>query len=262
MIFTLLALLATVGIQDMPEQMRILNFDRNVLLSIVASLSASGAFFLVVESFRSWNESIISRDADRLKKIEETLGIKGVFTSKSQAEAIAEYKKRINDAKSRIWAVGLSNNQFLEQHSAVIKVRKQSHPFLDVRVFFFDPDALVSSVPANLPSHPLINLFDFPKQVYMSEKRANDARHFAQRIIADTATGATVHFALIPSYFSLMIVDDIAFFFPYLMAPEDASSNPMMMVDTKGEIGSRLVEHVQQLLGNPLLCRQVTAPSA
>lgn len=255
-VLTLATLLVVVGFQDMPESARFLNFERAVLLSITTSMAASGVFFAVVESFRALTDRHSAKISERLKHLERDLGIQDVFSSKSQRETIEKYKLTIASACFRIWAVGLSNNQFLEQHSAIIKQRRRSKPALDVRVHFFDPDASVSHALTEIESFPLVNLFDFPRTLYQSEKRRTDIRAAASSVLKDQELRARVFYVLVPSYFSLMIVDNTAFFFPYLVAPEDASSNPMFMIDTSGEIGERLVQHVEQLCTNPLLCRE------
>lgn len=261
-ILGLAALLLTVGVQDLPDNARVLNFERPVLLSIMTSVAASAAFFAVIETLRYFSDQKTAAITQRLERFEKELGIRDVFSSKSEREIVRKYKRAVAGARTRVWAVGLSNNQFLEQHSDTIKQQRRAHANLDVRVHFFDPAATVSNAPAGISSLPLINLFDFPTSLYQSDKRKSAARAFAARILADTELRARVFFILVPSYFSLMIVDEIAFFFPYLAAPEDASSNPMMMVDTAGEIGIRLVQHVEQLAANPLLCReQIAAPT-
>lgn len=259
LILMLVVLLIIVGVQDLPEQSRILNLQPMVLLSILASVAASSAFFTIVEVFRALTERASAKEAARLERFEKELGIKDVFSSKSQREIIKIYKEAVSNAQSRIWAVGLSNNQFLEQHQTTIKLRRHAYPALDVRVHFFNPDAEVNEKGLGFTDYPLINLFDFPKSIYKSDKRKNDAREFAKDILSDKGISARVFYILLPCYFSLMIVDETAFFFPYLAAPEDASSNPMMMVSTSGEIGTRLVQHVEQLAANTLLCREQTA---
>lgn len=255
-IFILFALYMTIWVQDMPPDGRILNMQQPVLLSVVTSVAASAVFFFVVEALRSYIDRDTVENASRLHRLQNEIGIREVYASKSQREIIAEYKRTIATARYRIWALGLSNNQFVDQHSLAIRHRKHAYPGLDVRVHFFDPDATVCSPAITDSDFPLVNIFDFPTHLYRSEKRKQDAHSFAQRVLADRELDARVFFVLIPCYFSMMIVDDTAFFFPYLMAPEDASSNPMMMVDTTGEIGARLVDHVAQLSANPLLCRE------
>lgn len=258
-LFTLVAIILTISIQDLPETTTILALDRTSWLSIMTSVAASGTFLVAVEVYRALADRHAREQAARLHRLEVELGIRDVFSSKSDGNIIAAYKVAMANARSRVWAMGLSNNQFLEQHSATLKARRRLHPNLDIRLYFFDPDATVTSAKQAIKSLPLVNLFDFPRSIYKSEKRSADAKNFVEKVQADSELLARVYAVLSSSYFSLMIIDDDAFFFPYLAAPEDASSHPMLMVNTRGEIGRRLVQHVEQLTANVLLCRSLNA---
>jgi hypothetical protein len=254
-VFTLICVIGILMAQAMGPNETFLTFKRDVCVAVTCSLAASGAFFAVFEWLRGKAETREARDAESFRRIQRGLGVREIFNSKTQGEAIASYRDAVRNARLRVWALGRSNDQFLDQHALSIKERKISHPNLDVRVFCFDPEATVTNRPQNMTGVPLINLFDFPRQVYTSEKRSIDVRDCAAKILSDSALGAKVFFVVLPSYFSMMIVDDIAYFFPYL---DDASSNPMLAVDTTRPLGRRLEAHVRQLQSNPLLCREIT----
>ncbi len=215
-VFTLLFLLATVGVQDLPDNSRIANFDKTVLLAMLTSVAASGAFFIVIETFRLITDKSQAQLRTRLARFETEFGLIDIFHSKSQNEAIQAYTAAVADSTFRIWAIGISNNQFLDQHSHSIKVRRTLYPDLDLRVYFFDPDATVSSPQLNTDQtdtdkYKLITLFDFPKSLYTSQKRSADVGHFSNRMISDRSLGAKVFYLLIPAYFSAARIRRLAF---------------------------------------------------
>lgn len=252
----LLALLIIVGIQDTEDNSRIWNFEKAVALSIMVSIAASAIFFFIVEFFRFLFDRALSKELQKLKMLEETHGIEKIYLSKSEPEVINDYKSTISNAKKRIWALGLSNNQFVEQHLASIKDRMHKHNDLDVRVVFFDPDARVSRK-EEIVDYPLVNLFDYPHNIYESNKREYDIYKFSKKITSDKEVQVKAYFALIPSYFSMMVVDDKVFFFPFLVLPEDASSNPVMVINANTKFGNRLVDHVEHLTSNSFLCKKL-----
>ena len=235
---------------------RILNINRDIAIGILGSIAASCAFYCIIESFIHFSDTAGRTHLMRLMRFEETYGISDVIPNKSGKDAIDLYTSSIKDAQVRVWAMGISNNQFIDQHLKNIQARKLLKPTLDVKILFFDPESTVSNGRIKKGT-PLINLFDFPEKIYSSNKRPFNVRDHSEKVKQDPSL-ASAYFVTLPSYFSMLVIDDRVFFFPFLAIAEDAASNPIIVLNAQKNLGSKLVKHFEKLASNALLCHKVS----
>lgn len=242
-------------VQSLGQGARVWGLNRDVAIGVLASVAASCAFYAVLETGIHISDSSGRAELTRLSRFEDQYGISDALLNKSGDNAIELYRKSIQEAKIRVWAMGISNNQFIDQHWTNIKARKLQEPLLNVTVLFFDPESTVSRIGIQ-EGTPLINLFDFPEATYNSDKRASNVHKHSREIALDSIR-PSVYLVTLPSYFSMMVVDDRVFFFPFLAIAEDAASHPILVLDANKNLGERLVKHFIQLTRNTLLCRKV-----
>lgn len=123
--------------QSLPPSGQILNLSRDVAIGILGSIAASCAFYSALELLLYLSDASGRAELARIKRFEEQYGISDVLLNKSGDNAIGLYQSSIKEARTRVWAMGISNNQFIDQHWDRIKIRKMENPTLEVKILFF-----------------------------------------------------------------------------------------------------------------------------
>ena len=187
-------------------------------------------------------------------------GIIKVFDQRGSTEIRKEYVNSIKKAKERIWAFGMTNRQFIDQHEDMI-VKAMQRKELDVIIGYWDPEAKIE---IGGFSNSLVNIqhdleepaFGDKDQVEKIRARQNKTRGKIIKAKNKIKGKIKIYNMTLPSSFSCMVADDDVYFFPYLAGPE-SSNDPMILCTAEKGVGRSIVNHYSAILGNKELVKEV-----
>jgi len=193
----------------------------------------------------------------------ENHGLMAIFPQRGDVAAVEAYKISIGQAHLRIWAFGMTNRHFLEQHTEAVIKRLSTVDDIDIRVIFWNPSANIRVSDQNVDERSLLDVQDsIEKQSSTPSSLSHLVREKQQKLqervalvvnprgmmqIVDVAHGAN---------YSCLIVDDAVFFFPFVSGP-DSTNNPTIKCCAAAGIGRAIFEHCKILLSHEGVTRVV-----
>jgi hypothetical protein len=256
MLLTFVVSLLLLLLTDVSPTETVLNVSKAAMLGVSGSFFAASLFLLL----QSLIDAVAGAKEDVYKRYYEAVadryGVKALFSQRGGDDVISLYSRLIASARSRIWAVGMTNRHFLLQHEEPIIEALRSHR-IDVRISFWDPDATIQ---AHGEATPLIGLQDLAETGGVragsdwSRVIKDRQRAFATSIAgAGPLRGAVrIMNSRSPAAFSCLIVDDDVFFFPFLAMPE-STNHPTLHCGASSGVGRDVAKHVGLLFSNELL---------
>lgn len=228
----------------------------------VASSIFAASLFLFIQ----WIIAQLKHTEDNFYKIQyvnliENNGIKSIYYQRGGENIIALYKQLIANSKRRIWAIGMTNNHFCDQHfdNILDRMEKRRGDFgsgnpIDFVVSFWNPsisffdDAKNQNLEKILEIQSFIEKGSFPHsnwQKIVESKKNELIKKIETR--RNLKGNFKITYTTLPTNFTCFVIDDDVFFFPYLSGP-DSTNNPTIHCDSLKGIGISITNHLEKLL--------------
>lgn len=238
---------------------QVMGIPTSIWIGTLGSISASGIFFTISEALRWLFDSTVSRNYQRLRFYEETVGIKDFFSQKGGESANSDYRQAIASAKHRVWAFGISNGEFLTEHFDKLIEKKKRQPALDVCISFVDPETkVILPGQGDHTSLSQIQLYDLTRD---GSRTSDDSSRVSNRIeeVMSSIQGAGITFDIRlvspAGYLSAMVVDDTIYMFPFTAVSKDNTRTPYLKVSTGSQIGGAMLGYLEAVRTHRILSR-------
>jgi hypothetical protein len=225
-------------------------------LSVCGSVFASFLFLCIqsaLSALRGANSDVYRLAYDDLV---EKHGVKTVFSQRGSEEVKALYKKLLTSPRRRIWAIGMTNKHFVEQHMSAVVSTLKTHE-IDAIIAFWDPATTLAVKHNGGKTRSIIEAQSALEGTPGS--RWDDVISTRQRRIVDAMSGQAIRGQLrivnisLTTSFSCFVIDDDIFFFPFL-AHADSTNDPTIHCVATGSIGISLIAHFTKLLEHSEIC--------
>lgn len=237
----------------------LLGIPTGVWIGTLGSISASGIFFSVSETLRWAFDRSIARNYERLRFYEDTVGIKDYFSQKGSEEANKDYGDAIASAKTRVWAFGISNGEFISSHLSELINKKKKFPQLDVCICFIDPNTkIILTNGSQNTTISQIQLYDTTRDLGLvtdNSSRVDGRIQNAVDMIANASIDISIRLVSTAGYVSAMVVDDIIYVFPFTAVSKDNTRTPYLKVSVTSAIGQAFFEFFENIKDHPTLSK-------
>lgn len=250
-ILIITSLVLAVGVQDRPAGWSLFALEKASVLTITGSILASGLFFTLYTLI-----SIVRRsEGDALRSYWEMMhdgcGVKGWLDVRGSP---LTYEKCIGRAKTRVWAIGMTNLSFFSNHNERIKDLLESRQ-VDVRVAFWDPRSrIVRGASSDLNLHLLDIQSSLEGEAERGETWERTIRDRYTPLLKAVEQGSVrgklrVYYLTMPTNFSCLVVDDDVFFFPFLSRTQ-SWQQPILHASASAGVGAKIIDHLNLILGS------------
>lgn len=238
-----------------------LSISRQSWHAIVGSILAASLFLCIHSLIGLLRTARTDVHSTFYKNIAEDFGLLSIFAQRGQDDAQAIYATLLKGAHNRVWAFGITNKHFLQQHSSTL-VDLMRHRQIDIVISFWDPLATLSvSTPDQTSTEGIIQL---QHRLEGAGPYSADWDGHVQRCIDKIAgdlaqlskpTGRLRVFAVAhAANFTSLVIDDHVFFFPFLVGP-DSTNDPMLHVTADRGLGKRIVRHYETVIAAQSVAR-------
>lgn len=227
--------------------------------NVAGSLLATALFLFIqglINLVRGAEEAVYK---DKYQLFVEQHGLKDLFQQRGSGDAVHLYGRLIESARARVWAAGMTNRHFADQHSERLGdlLRARS---VDVVVAFWEPRAFLITREPDGAKHRILSVQSTLEHSQAQEWDtvvANTQRRIGQ-VVGSPITG-TLRILNISHVcnFSCLIIDDDVFFFPFLAGP-DSTNDPTIHCRADIGIGKAIVDHLAELFAAPAFSRRVS----
>lgn len=220
--------------------------------AVFGSLLAASAFLLVQFIIRLAKETKETVHDEQYKHICEKQGVKTIYEQRGSSEIVRLYKSLIEKSTKRVWAIGMTNRHFCNQHFDIILPKLKSKEF-DCIISFWDPN--IKMVRSGFDEN-IINLQELIENGVISDSdyvKAIETRidGLVQKLKKIKSLNGNIKFVYTcsPTNFTCFVIDDDIFFFPFLSGPE-STNTPTFHCDATIGIGSQILKHIDLILKN------------
>lgn len=260
----LAATLFTVWVQAETQSFRLFGMSRVTLLAVGSSMLASTIFWILHELLSLLKTTPEKVESEYFERLQKSAGIHSVHPQRGGEDAQRAYSRMIARARNRIWAVGMTNGAFVDQHFEKLISRCRERRGIDARICYWDYECQL-----NLPSGKTIELFEAQERlekgvetsgVEWNAKMREQLGKVLGRLDSedDLRSAIRVFLFAIPTNISVLVVDDDLFFFPFL---SNSASNfdPHIHCSASCGVGGRIVGHYEKIMGKSHggLCREI-----
>jgi hypothetical protein len=214
--------------------------------AVTSGLVASFAF-AVLQTLggivKSTNDQSI---AAMFNDLTEKHGVLAAFNQRGSGDATERYRTLLKKENCRrIWAWGMTNKHFVEQHIDSIVEILNNNQSADVVIAFWSPTTKMELGSVQT------TVIDF--QCRMEGGAASDwlsKIRERQKTIRDRMGNIKgeirIYEVSTPAAFSCMLIDSTLFFFPFL-TKSDSTSSPMVQCSIIGDVGKAIYRHLDYL---------------
>jgi hypothetical protein len=233
---------------------RLINKSKNSWLSVTASMFAA-TLFLFLQSFMN----LINSTEDNLYKLKyeefvETFKLKEIFPQRGSIDIVNLYQKLTKKAEKRIWAIGMTNRHFIDQHKDSITKALQNHN-IDIVIAFWNPTSTIESIiNGKQKKHNMLDIQYALEDAASSNTNWEDSikerqRKFKNHIEENSPLKGELRIVDLshPTNFTCFVIDDELFFFPFLSGPE-STNDPTIHCNITDGIGKRIYDHFDRVL--------------
>ena len=180
---------------------------------------------------------------------------------RGSTEIVSFYRRVVATARTRIWAIGMTNKHFVEQHLDTVLEVVESRS-VDFVLAFWDPESLVTMSNGGRPWSIVELQSCIEGAADGSEQWARVVKDREVRVVERveqlSRLRGTVRIlrVTLPTSISCLVVDDSVFFFPFL-ARADSTNDPAIYRSAEGTVGSALVEHFEGVFEDKRVTKQV-----
>jgi len=226
-------------------------------IGVAGSVLAAFIFSLLVWIIELLGQAKTRFHEEYYNSIGRTQGVKDVISQRGDDNTVNLYSKCLKKARTRAWAIGMSNNHLVRQHTDVFLELIQSHE-IDIVIVFWSPFTKLLT-----PKHPVNQRCVLAAQEMIENEVPTDTnwetiiqgRQDDLKRVIGTALNIRGRFRIINisgvTNFSCFILDDEVFFFPFLRGP-DSTNEPTIRCDATLGIGKRVMEHIDRLINGPI----------
>lgn len=229
--------------------------------AVTGSVFAAALFLLIRTFLNAVEKTETTFTKKYYQDLAELQGVRSVFDQRGSTEAVLLYKELISKAENRIWAFGMLNRNFIDQHQKKLAWLLQNK-HIDILIGFWEPEAKLSYYDSSdednqtttgiIEAHSILKGDPHPRTDWASaiEVRENGFLTAIDDLPFVTGQLRIVH-VTIPTNISCLIIDDEVFFFPFMAGP-DNNTDPMIRCAADVGIGKCIVAYFEKLLeSNP-----------
>ena len=231
-----------------------LSISKATWVAVTASVLASTLFYFIQSLINFLKEGEKCTYKDAYDNIIDGFGVKAIYDQRGSSEIQEAYRQRVESCSKMIWAFGMTNRHFIDQHFTKIGELLRDKD-IDCLIAFWNPSAFLDDqssgsrknileIQQNLESN-LTSDADWKTSIEVLQGRV------IERIQKLLPIKGKVKIANVttPSNFSCLIIDDDVFFFPFLAGPE-STNDPMLLCSTKVGIGKAVLSHFRKLVSD------------
>lgn len=237
----------------------VLGIPTTYWIGLVGSVSASGIFFSVSESLRWSFDSSVYRQHQRLQYFERHVGLIDFFDQKGSDSANSDYSNAIKKAEYRVWAFGISNGEFINEHLDTIIQKKKKLATLDVCICFVDPDTkIVLHGDCEQADLSFVQLFDTMRSTTIAVddvQRVRIGAAIVNKAAAEASVAIDVKAVTSAGYISAMVVDNVIYVFPFTAVSKDNTRTPYMKISVDSQLGIAFYDFLSHLKRHEVLAR-------
>lgn len=232
-------------------------------LSVTGSVLAS-TIFLVIQSLTN----AIKEGRDSTYKVSyislvDQFGIKDVYQQRGSEAIRIKYKSLMSGCRDKMYAVGMSNRHFLEQHTDKILEALQKHS-VDIVIAFWNPTSTMKIFSGNeivdknildiqcLLENGASSAADWIGNITTRQIRLRDKVKELQNVTGELRIVNISH----PANFTSLIIDDDVFFFPFLAGAE-STNDPTLHCSASTGVGTSILQHFNRLFSDKEVCQTV-----
>lgn len=220
--------------------------------AVFGSLLAASAFLLVQFVIRITKKTKRNVSEEQYEHLCEEQGVKTVYEQRGSTEIIDLYKSLIEKSTRRIWAIGMTNRHFCDQHFNVILPKVKSKGF-ECIISFWDPN--VKMIGSDFEE----NIFGMQEIVEKNKNKGSNyldtieerVRNLIHEIEQHKSLKGSIKllYTCTPTNITCFVIDDDVFFFPFLSNPESTNS-PTIHCDATIGIGHQILAHFESVFEN------------
>lgn len=228
-----------------------LSIPKATWVAVTASVLASTLFFCIQSLINYLRDGEICTYKHFYERIIDGFGVKEIYDQRGCSEIKEVYKLQISESTKRIWAFGMTNRHFVDQHFNKI-IELITSKDIDVLITYWNPSAYLVDESNGKKSHILeIQQKLEGNAAYDADWKKSiekDQARLIERVSKLAGTKGTLRVANIttPSNFSCLIIDDDIFFFPFLAGPE-STNDPMLYCSGSVGIGKAIFTHFSKI---------------
>lgn len=254
-ILVISAYAAILFIDGARQDWHFVGISKETMLRLAGSLLSSALFLTLVQLLSALKHMPNSVEGEYFKRMHDHFGIKEVFEQRGGHDALESYERSLKTVRRRLWAIGLTNKRFMSSHFEVVLEALRRSADMDIKLVFADPRMMLSWEGRNINvieaqtqmEHKAPTGSDWPKYLDSQVERLRLAH-------ASTNVGH-LQVLLLRSicHFTCFVVDDNVYFFP-MLARNDSSQDPTMLVGADTLLGRVLIDHFVSLFSNTTFC--------
>ena len=241
------------------QQGTFLTLSNESWLSVTASMFAATLFLLLQSFINLINSSEENTYQRKYNEFVETYKLKNIYNQRGSTEIVDKYKKLIENAKKRVWAIGMTNRHLLEQHNEKIK-QNLLNKNIDIVIAFWNPTSKINSkINGEYAEFNMLDIqhllesshvgdTDWEQQINNRQRNFKNHINLLQNIKGEIRIVNLSH----ATNFSCFLIDDDLFFFPFLSGPE-STDDPIIQCAINDGIGARIYEHFNKILNGDYL---------
>lgn len=252
-------------IGEFSEYAAFLFIPKNTWTAVTGSVLASTIFLCIQWLISKLQEAEKDTYLFSYERLVDLNGIKDIHSQRGNPEILALYRKCVENAERRIWAIGMTNRHFKNQHysNALVLAQKSK---IDIKIAFWHPS--VSLV--NDDTGAKINILELQQkleggiQYYADWKKGIEEVQNEIILLAkkDKLIGEVgIYNFMTAANISCFIIDDDVFFFPFL-ARTESTNDPMIHCTAEIGVGKTIDEHFGKLFHNPSTSNLVFSSTA
>ena len=223
--------------------------------AVFGSLLAASIFLLVQFIIRITGEAKDKIHKEQYNHLCEEQGIKKIYAQRGSNEIVDLYKSLIKKSSRRVWAIGMTNRHFCDQHFDIILPKIKSIKDFECIVSFWNPN--INLVSSDSTFHE--NIISIQEMIengvsnradYVSVLNERTDR-LTQKINDVNYPKGSIKliYTSIPTNFTCFVIDNDIFFFPFLSSPE-STNTPTIHCDATIGIGLQILNHVDSITKN------------
>jgi hypothetical protein len=234
---------------------RFVGIPKETMLRLAGSLLSSALFLTLVQLLSALKNMPNSVEAEYFKRMHDHFGIKEVFEQRGGQGALDCYERSLRTVRRRIWAIGMTNKRFMSSHFEVVQEALRRSADMDIRLVFADPrmnlsweGQAINVIEAQTQmEHKAPTGSDWPKYLDSQVERLRSA------YVSTTAGHLQALVLRSVCHFTCFVIDDNVFFFP-MLARNDSSQDPTMLVGADTLLGRVLIDHFASILSSATFC--------
>lgn len=244
------------------EQDSYFGLTQTAWFSVCGSVFASFLFLLLQILTALFKDSTAKSFEAIYDDLVVTKGLCAVHFQRGSEELIKEYHENLQSASKRIYAIGITNRHFVNQHLSSLTETLSSRK-IDVIVAFWDPDTEIS-IKRNGTAKSYKATDFHALMEHGTQSSYSDIVHKQQKVIIEKVNSLTTIKGRLRvlslsslTNFTCFIIDDDVYFFPFLARNVESTNDPTIHCSSKTGLGKIILEHFEQLFSRAEACATV-----